>query len=224
MAKESFVLYKSMYDPIKDLSPEHKGEFLDAIFLYQIEGVEPDKSSPIYMAFLFFKNQFKLDDKKYEKVVERNKNNGNKGGRPTADKKEEKENPKNPVGLNKPKKADNDNVNGNDTENVNDKKNTLEERKLKFASTLQPFLDKYGNEMLNDFYKYWTESNNTKTKFRREYEKTWDIDRRLETWAKKQKEFSKEKGSAQKENRLQGTFNAGMAAQEFFKNQQPPTQ
>ena len=45
--------------------------------------------------------------------------------------------------------------------------------------------------MLNDFYKYWTEPNKTLTKFRQEMEKTWDLERRLETWAKNDKNFSK---------------------------------
>lgn len=66
-------------------------------------------------------------------------------------------------------------------------KDTIDSRKLKFAATLEPFLEKYGKAMLNDFYRYWTEPNNSGTKFRRELEKTWDVSRRLETWAKNEK-------------------------------------
>lgn len=68
-------------------------------------------------------------------------------------------------------------------------KNKIEDRKLKFASTLEPFLQTYGKVFLNDFYKYWTEPNKSKTKFRQELEKTWDLSRRLETWAKNDKNF-----------------------------------
>jgi hypothetical protein len=53
--------------------------------------------------------------------------------------------------------------------------------------------------MLNEFYKYWTEPNDLNTKFRREFEKTWSAERRLETWSKNQNNFKKEKGSAEKE-------------------------
>lgn len=110
--KESFIIYKSFYEPIKILSDKQLGRLFRALFDYQIENkadVEPD----ILMAFSFFKNQMDIDERKYDKVVERNRSNGSKGGRPSKEK-----NPKNPVGFNKPKKADNDNVNVN--ENVNE--------------------------------------------------------------------------------------------------------
>jgi len=79
------------------------------------------------------------------------------------------------------------------------KENNINDRKLKFASTLEIYLPTYGKEMLNDFYKYWTEPNKSNTKFRQELEKTWSLDRRLETWSKNDKKIQKEKGSAQKE-------------------------
>lgn len=71
------------------------------------------------------------------------------------------------------------------------KEELINGRKLKFASTLEPFLQKYGKEMLDEFYKYWTEPNKSNTKFRQELEKTWDLSRRLETWAKNDKGFNK---------------------------------
>ena len=71
------------------------------------------------------------------------------------------------------------------------KVNDIEDRKLKFASTLQIFLPQYGREVLNEFYGYWTEPNKSNTKFRQELEKTWDLNRRLERWTKS--DFSKGK-------------------------------
>ena len=187
--KESFVLYKSFYEPIKGLSSEDKGNLLDAIFQYQIDGIEPLNTSSIYMAFLFFKNQFRLDNEKYLSVIERNKTNGIKGGRPA--KVETQINPNNPVGFQEPKKPDKDKDKDNDKDNVNVKVNDIEDRKLKFASTLQIFLPQYGREVLNEFYGYWTEPNKSNTKFRQELEKTWDLNRRLERWTKN--DFSKGK-------------------------------
>jgi hypothetical protein len=107
--KESFVIYKAFYEPISELSDEDLGQLFRCIFLYQIKEIEPANTSRIYMAFQFFKNQFRLDNEKYLVVVNRNKNNGLKGGRPKT-----QDNPKNPVGYLKPKKADNDNNNDND--------------------------------------------------------------------------------------------------------------
>lgn len=65
--------------------------------------------------------------------------------------------------------------------------NNIKERKLKFASELEPYLELYGREMLNAFYAYWTEPNKTNTKFRQELEKTWSLERRLSTWNDRQK-------------------------------------
>jgi len=79
--------------------------------------------------------------------------------------------------------------------NVNNVNNDIDSRKLKFASTLQPFLPKYGKDLLNNFYRYWTEPNKSNTKFRQELEKTWDLERRLETWVNNEKEFNKTKST-----------------------------
>ena len=61
--------------------------------------------------------------------------------------------------------------------------NNIEHRKLKFASTLEPFKDIYHRDMLIKFFKYWTEPNNSNTKFKQELEKTWSLSLRLEKWS-----------------------------------------
>jgi hypothetical protein len=109
--KQAFLIYKSFYEPIKNLSPVCKGKLLDAIFQYQITGTLPDLDGGAGMAFSFFLNQFKLDEGKYQAIIERNKNNGLKGGRPKTQR-----NPKNPVGFQEPKKADNEKDNDNDND------------------------------------------------------------------------------------------------------------
>lgn len=65
--------------------------------------------------------------------------------------------------------------------------NNIEERKLKFASTLEPFKSKYGRDLLNQFYKYWTQPNKSNTKFKQELEKAWELSYRLETWSSREK-------------------------------------
>jgi hypothetical protein len=104
MSKErpSFLLYKSFYDPIKYLKDEELGLLFRAIFDYQngneVKGLPPQSA----MAFAFFMNQFRLDEQKYQVVIDRNKSNGSKGGRPK--KIETQVNPKNPMGFEEPKK------------------------------------------------------------------------------------------------------------------------
>ena len=80
--KKSFVLYSSFYNPIKNLSDKKLGKLFRAIFEYQMSQ-EPDlvNEPDVKMAFEFFKNQFNVDNEKYEKRVEANRINGLKGGR-----------------------------------------------------------------------------------------------------------------------------------------------
>lgn len=77
--------------------------------------------------------------------------------------------------------------------------NNMDARKLKFALTLEPFLEKYGRPLLKEFYEYWTEPNKSETKFKQEMEKTWSLERRLTTWANNDRKFVKEKSFEQKE-------------------------
>ncbi len=73
------------------------------------------------------------------------------------------------------------------------KQETIEERKLKFADALKPFLDEYGRDMLNDFYFYWTEHGENDKKLRFEKEKTFGISQRLRTWfSRNPKQYQKE--------------------------------
>lgn len=85
MDKESFVIYTAFYKPISALSDEQLGRLFRAIFDYNING-SVDVDDDIRMPFEFFINQFALDKIKYEKRVERNRQNGKFGGNPNLKK------------------------------------------------------------------------------------------------------------------------------------------
>lgn len=75
------------------------------------------------------------------------------------------------------------NIDSNNIKEKNSKKEkTIEERMEVLKKGLEPFLEKYGREMLNNFYLYWTEPNGTGKKMRFESQKFFDIPRRLVTW------------------------------------------
>jgi hypothetical protein len=76
------------------------------------------------------------------------------------------------------------------------------ERKKDFAMSIQPYLDKYGKKMLNEFYAYWTEETQGKDKLRVELQKTWNVERRLSTWNENNSSFTKTATT----NNLQGTI------------------
>jgi hypothetical protein len=83
------------------------------------------------------------------------------------------------------------------------KNNSIDSRKLKFANTLKPFIDNYGKELIREFYNYWTEPNKSNTKFKQELERTWSLERRLETWAKNDTNFNNNNNTKkQKQNEL----------------------
>lgn len=60
-------------------------------------------------------------------------------------------------------------------------------RKEEFYRSLIPFLNQYPKEMIRDFYDYWSEMNKTQTKMRFEQQPTWEVSKRLATWAKREK-------------------------------------
>lgn len=74
-------------------------------------------------------------------------------------------------------------------------KDELEKRKKEFYDSLIPYVEIYGKQMIRDFYDYWTEENKSGTKFRRELERTWSLERRLKTWANREPIYSNNNGT-----------------------------
>lgn len=64
-------------------------------------------------------------------------------------------------------------------------------RKESFYQSLVPFVGQYPKEMIRAFYDYWSELNKSGTKMRYELEKTWELPRRLATWANRERMPSK---------------------------------
>ena len=60
-------------------------------------------------------------------------------------------------------------------------------RKDSFYQSLVPFVGKYPKEMIRAFFDYWSELNKSETKMRYELEKTWELPRRLSTWANRER-------------------------------------
>ena len=142
MGKESFIIYSSFYKPISILSDKQLGRLFRAIFSYQL-GEVVNVEDDIRMAFEFFKNQFEIDESKYQAKIVEDVENGRKGGNPNF--KKGKANPyykkgKKEITQDNPRlseitqdnprlseitqdKAINDNDNENENEHVNEKDN-----------------------------------------------------------------------------------------------------
>lgn len=67
----------------------------------------------------------------------------------------------------------------------------IKEKRNKFYEDCKPYLAKYPKEMLRAFYNYWTELNKSGTKMRYELQQTFELSRRLVTWANNDKTITK---------------------------------
>ena len=69
------------------------------------------------------------------------------------------------------------------------------QRKREFGESLISFIDKYGKEMIRAFFDYWSEMNKTCTKMRFEQQPTWEVAKRLATWANNDKTYENNRGT-----------------------------
>ena len=77
-------------------------------------------------------------------------------------------------------------------EKETEKKNPLDKRMEVFYQSLIPYVERYGKEMVRHFFDFWSEPNKSRTKMRWELEPTFEINRRLSTWARRDKTFKHE--------------------------------
>ena len=117
--KKSFLLYCDLIHTVEMLSNEKAGELFNHILKYVNDENPVSDDMEIKLAFMPIKQALKRDLVKYEGIVERNRVNGSKGGRPRT-----QSEPKKPNGLNgnptKPKKADSDSDSDSDSVIDND--------------------------------------------------------------------------------------------------------
>lgn len=106
---KSYIIHKdwslTVHQLIKNsvMSKSEAGDLLNAIFVYQLTGeIEEDLPNIVVAVLNLLIDQFRRDEEKYHKKVERNRENGKKGGRPVEEKITQ-ENPKNPVGYDRHK-------------------------------------------------------------------------------------------------------------------------
>lgn len=72
----------------------------------------------------------------------------------------------------------------------------IEIRKKVFIQNISKFVSEYSRDMLNEFYKYWSEENKSGKKMRFELERTWQLDLRLSRWHKYQKDDNRGHGTS----------------------------
>jgi hypothetical protein len=78
-------------------------------------------------------------------------------------------------------------------ENRKQKQEAMLVRQKKFDQEIRAFAGQFSDEMLQAFYRYWSEPNKGRTKMRFELEQTWELPRRLSTWEAKDHQYKKGK-------------------------------
>jgi hypothetical protein len=173
--RKGFNFFRSYYDVYNELETNaDKVAFIDALLDRQFLGIKPENLKGMAkFAYISQTNSIDSQVKGYEdktKTTLTPTQGGIVGGLVTpTEQVEEKEKEKVKEKESKP---------------------SLETRSLAFKETLRPFINKYGVDMVKNFYGYWSEPNQTKTKMLFEMQKTWDTSRRLETWSKRESSFN----------------------------------
>lgn len=111
--KKSFLFYVNWLQTFENLTDDEAGRLIKHLLRY-VNDLNPEPPDRLtQLVFEPLKQILKVDLKKYENIVERNRTNGSKGGRPKKDVDETQgkdEKPKKPTGKNKnpkkPKKPD----------------------------------------------------------------------------------------------------------------------
>jgi len=177
--KKSFLLYCDLIHTISQMPNDKAGELFKHILSYVNDENPQSEDLIINLTFEPIKQSLKRDLIKYEQKRVKNTENANKRWN--------KEN------ANASERINNDTKNAViDTVSVIDKVINIEERKVNFANSLKPYLSVYGANMLNDFYGYWTQHGEKDRKFLAEKQKSFGIERRLETWKRNDKVFNKQ--------------------------------
>jgi len=193
--KKSVILYCDIIHTVEKLDNETAG-LLFKHYLRYVNDLEPKTDNQIVdIIFESIKQNLKRDLKKYKKKQLQWSEAGKRSAEVRSVNK--KERTLTNVGSRSTDLTVNVNVNDNVNVNVND---ILNKRKVQFKKLLNPFLEKYGSNLLKDFYSYWSEHNINGKKMRFEYSKNqpFDINRRLQTWLNRQ-DFKKEKSFGKKE-------------------------
>jgi hypothetical protein len=177
MAKEkkSFIAYSDWKGTFDALPNDKAGELIKHIFAYVND--ENPKTDDILINAVFsnIKNSLKRDLEKWEKQHNQRK---------LAGKKSAEVRKRNATAVNGRSISSTVSVSDNVTVNDNVIKKTILDREADFKKSLQPFLDKYGKDLLNDFFLYWTEKNPNGKKMKFEMQKTFSVQSRLIRWNK----------------------------------------
>lgn len=209
--KGGFVIYNDWLPLIEMLPMEERGEVLTALLRFSAKGEKTTTgklASDMLLTMAY--NTIQKDLDKYEERCKKNIESANIRWQKNANASERmQENSEKCKRINSHCDNEYDNDTEHDYDKIKDKEKTnvnvskkesekvaaeaaTSARKEKFYASLVPFVDKYGKNMIREFFDYWSEMNRSKTKMRFEQQATWELALRLKTWADREKIPKKE--------------------------------
>lgn len=216
--KKSFIAYSDWYGMFNALPDEIAGKLIKHIFAY-VNDQNPSSDDYIINAlFEQVKSTLKRDLKKWENEREQRSKAGKKSAemrgvnfndRSTEfNERSTKINDRSiSFNENQRKSTVSVNVNVSDNVSVSDKdidvgaiapaKNYKNQSELEFINEMRNFENLYSRDTLNAFYQYWGEKD-AKGKMKYQTQKTWELEKRLARWLKKEKELNTKTGNGKK--------------------------
>lgn len=129
MKRKTFTFYSDWKEILKFYPNDLKVELYEAIVEYASTGILPNLSKEASLIFPFLKKYLDEDLCSYQAIVQRNKENGKKGGRKPKKTQKTQVNPENPVGLSETQKTQRNPNKPNETQITHKTQVVFEEEK-----------------------------------------------------------------------------------------------
>ena len=190
MAEKKYNFFESYHRALSRVPDDCYGRVVKAMSDYVFNGVEPNLTNTLdLLAWDLIKPILAKGEELsriranagqagglHGKGVSRNVGNDNAKANKSKSKANQKQN-NSGIGIGEGKGIIKENT---DVSKKNDF--SLEKAREEFKTSIKPYVGKYGNDMCNDFFEYWTEPTQNGKKMRYQLERTWEIGRRLARW------------------------------------------
>lgn len=171
--RKMFKFYRSYYDVAIELPDKDRLAFYDAIMNRQFFGIEPNLKGLAKLVYISQKHSIDAQVKGWEDYFKLQLSDNHAMIPPIIP----------PIIQLKEKEKEKEEDKRDAT------KVATQSRILSFKESLYPFTKskggKYDNDMVKDFFNYWSELNKSGTKMRWELQQTFEIPKRLTTWEKR---------------------------------------
>lgn len=170
--RQAFNFYRSYWEVANELNEKDRLAFYDALLTRQFTGEETELKGLVKLVYLSQKHSIDKQIKGYEDKTKRPLLHPSQDPRQGG--------AQGPSVQEKGKEEEKEKVIYN-----------IKERKQTFASSLVPFVELYGKELVRQFYEYWTEHGPKDKKMRFEKQTSFNLELRIKRWNQKQVDAKK---------------------------------